>query len=42
MRRHRPDTGDALGWVGLLYLIALIAMGLGLLQAGSVPQGFAP
>jgi hypothetical protein len=41
-RRHVPDTGDAIGFVGLLFLAILFAMGLAMLDGSSLPKGFAP
>jgi hypothetical protein len=41
-RRHVPDSSDALGFVGLLLLAVLFAMGLAMLDGSSIPKGFAP
>jgi hypothetical protein len=41
-RRHVPDTDASLGWLGLVFLAILAAMGFAMLEAATIPQGFAP
>jgi hypothetical protein len=41
-RRHVPDTGDTIGFVGLLFLAILLTMALAMCDGSFRPQGFAP
>jgi hypothetical protein len=44
VRRHRPDSGDGLGCLLVVFAFAVLSMGLALCEASFLasPSGFAP